>query len=307
MSRLLHAGLVRLKKDPLFWAGIVVMTLLEFFLVKMNQSVEQADSVVCSLNDVLFGYMFGVGFICAVFCSFFSGRDYQDGTIRNKLIAGHTKVEIYLSNLLINITASLCLCFFSFAMETTLGILLLSGRNPVKAGALVCTFLGSCLTVIAFCSIFTMVAMLDQNKSASDVICMAMACALLFSTLYVDERLLVIEGLEQTYGTKEEIEQHGRTTRKEYDKYISEISGLPEGDYGGDAGYDPFREIYRDEQMILNKGIYEFFYDALPYGQAIQYAAGEVKHLGRLCLYSMGWILVTTSFGVFVFRKKNIR
>lgn len=123
----------------------------------------------------------------------------------------------------------------------------------------------------------------------------------LLSAMYLMGALIDIEQYEVTLGATEEIEGYGEITQEEYQKYITEISGLSEGEYGD---YFSYEDIH--EQMILKRNVYEFLYDVLPYGQARQYVSKDVKHPGRLWVYSLWWILVTTSFGVLVFRKKNI-
>ncbi len=53
--------------------------------------------------------------------------------------------------------------------------------------------------------------------------------------------------------------------------------------------------------------MYEIFYDFLPTGQSIQYMTMSVLHLWMLPLYSFIITVVTTTTGIFLFRKKNIK
>ena len=65
------------------------------------------------------------------FCQPFIGTEYSDGTIRNKIVVGHSRSTIYLANLLTCCFAGLimCLCFilptlairiplFGFSLQT---------------------------------------------------------------------------------------------------------------------------------------------------------------------------------------------
>lgn len=286
MSRLLYAGFARLRKDPLFWIGMVLMFLLGVFLM-----VAGGQNYIY-LDDILFAYLMVIGFMCAIFCSYFTGREYHDGTIRNKLIAGHTRTEIYLSHLIINVTASLCLCISTLFSECVFGLFLKIGFQK-NAGQIPGVLFGSALTVIAFCSIFTLIAMLDQSKSASDVICIILACVLLFSGLYLMETMSEIDQFLKEMGTEEEWEEYmdklEGEVREEYVKYFNDLKQDP---------------IY---QKVQNRNVYEFAYEFLPSGQCIQYATMNVKHPKRLLLYSVGIILVTTIFGNLVLQRKNIR
>ena len=42
-----------------------------------------------------------MGLVAAVFISLFVGSEYSDGTIRNKLVVGHSRMRIYLANLIV--------------------------------------------------------------------------------------------------------------------------------------------------------------------------------------------------------------
>ncbi len=286
MSRLLYAGIARLKKYILFRAGIVLMVMLGFFLVYY---VGVMSGVGLPLCDILFGFLPAMGFTSAVFSSYFIGQEYHDGTIRNKLVAGYKRSEIYFSNLIINITVSVCYCGFVLLSEMVFGLFLMKGFGKSEKTISGVLF-GSFLVIVAFCSIFTMIAMLDQSKSASDIICIILTCALLFVAAYIMINLSEIDEYLAAVDTGEELAQYRtKVSAEEYEEYIRMLQEDP---------------LYAKAQ---NREIYQFFYDILPSGQSLQYAAMNVKNPGRLPLYSLGIIFVTTSFGVLIFQRKNIR
>ena len=53
------------------------------------------------IDEALFQFPMIHGVMLAAFVPLFLGADYSDGTIRNKLIAGHRRSGIYLSDLLV--------------------------------------------------------------------------------------------------------------------------------------------------------------------------------------------------------------
>lgn len=273
MSRLLHAGCVRVKKDPLYRMGIVLMVLLGIFLVGIAYYTGIKENEPMYLSEILYIYLPVIGFMCAIFCGYFSGQEYYDGTIRNKLIAGHSRTEIYFSNVIINVCAMLLLWLILLLTEIILGTLLLDGIGA-DVGKLLGIFMGSLLTIMALCSIFTLIAMVNQNYSTSDAICILVACILLCSSLYV-------------WSVVGEIHDYDRMVKEGYAPYVDK----------SDALYP----------RLKNRESYEFLHDCLPSGQMIQYVSMNVRSPKRLPLYSLGIIFVTTSFGVFVFQKKNIR
>ncbi len=102
MTKLLSANFSRLLRDKIFWIVSAVMLILAAF-VAINNGIT-ADSyytntnTVKSLNSCYFNILPMIGFFYSIFISFYIGTDYNDGTIRNKLIIGHNRTNIYLSN-----------------------------------------------------------------------------------------------------------------------------------------------------------------------------------------------------------------
>ena len=80
---------------------------------------------VIGLSIFRFPYAMLIGVLSAIFCSLFLGVEYGDGTMRNKIIAGHKRTDIYLSNLITNLSASLLMCLSYILSNVVLGIPLL--------------------------------------------------------------------------------------------------------------------------------------------------------------------------------------
>ena len=93
MNRLLIANFMRVKKNKLFWALCGVMSLVSLFMI-VNAIVNndsQIDNAMCM-------FVIPVEIAAAVFISIFFGTEYGDGTIRNKLVVGHDRRQIYFAN-----------------------------------------------------------------------------------------------------------------------------------------------------------------------------------------------------------------
>ena len=144
MSKLLASNFSRLKKNKVFWVECICMVLFGLYLVGrkyLERLKYQEESV---LDNGFFAYVLVIGFAMAAFGSLFLGTEYSDGTIRNKLIVGHTRMRIYLANLIVSLAAGglMCLCFIIPA--AALGILLL-GMFETKMSTLLWILLGSFL------------------------------------------------------------------------------------------------------------------------------------------------------------------
>ena len=278
MSRLLSAGFSRLWKNKLFWGEMIFMFVLGVWFVFVGFHMVQHDKMAANLDYTLQGYPMIIGFLCALFCGVFGGTEYSAGTIRNKLIAGHTRSSIYLSSLVVH-GAEVFFCFLSFLLaDLALGIPLLGGFiTDGKAVAIMLA--GSVVTVFAFTAIFTMISMLCQTRTAGICICLILFCILFFAAMEISQRL----------EEPEMFEGYAYTT-----------------DDSGEMEYvDPEPNPYY--LTGTKRKVYEFLHDFLPCSQMYQYTMIEVKHAGRLVLYSFGIIIVMTAAGIFVFRKKDVK
>ena len=122
MSNLLYANFSRMVKNKLFLIGIGFMFFAGSFLCYQQYRQLVGYGTHVKLDSTFFQYTIMIGVISAIFCSLFVGVEYNDGTIRNKLIAGHKRTAIYLSNLIVNIVASFLMCFSYMLANVVVGI-----------------------------------------------------------------------------------------------------------------------------------------------------------------------------------------
>ena len=124
MSNLLSAGMYRLKYSKLFYIllGLLVVTLTFCYVqaipqtvsldVSPTEAVTQEEGYVTveyeeqasfyPLNSLFFQYVLFNLISCGVFCPLFLSHEYSDGVLRNKLIVGRNRTQIYLGNLTVN-------------------------------------------------------------------------------------------------------------------------------------------------------------------------------------------------------------
>ena len=179
MSKLLSAGFDRLFKNKLFHTAIIVMFALGCFAGHTKWS-DFSDGFKVDLADALFTYCLFGACVTAVLSSMFSGTEYSDGTIRNKIIAGFSRVDIYLSNLIINIVSG-AMAVVTYVVPYLVICLLTVGKSAVSINALITSALLSILSLMAFSAIFNAVTMLITKKAAA-----AVACLLLWDCLCLE-------------------------------------------------------------------------------------------------------------------------
>ena len=272
MNKLLTANFARLKKDKVFWLGMVFMFAAGVFSVIMkliNDPMATADQLV-------FIFPVLIGIVSAAFCSLYIGTEYSDGTIRNKLIVGHTRSAVYLSNFIICSAAGIVMCLSYIAAVAAFGLSLL-GLSEMSMGAVAVLILVAFMMVIASTALFTLLCMLNQNKAIAAVICILIIVALLVLATMINARL--------------EAPQF-------YDNYV-----FTDSVGSTSAG----QEVNPQYLSGMKREVYQFFLDFLPTGQAVEISMQSTPHLWQMPLYSLLIIFVSTGCGLLCFRKKDLK
>ena len=191
MRKLLSADVSRLWINRPFWLTVILMIGLE--AVCCLGMLKSHDIPV---DAVLFISLQGISILIAVFFSLFLGTEYSDGTIRNKIIAGHKRSDIYLTSLITGIVAATVI----YAAEVLTGVVLgglLYAAPYNSVGQIVMSGVIGWLACITFVSVFNMIGMLSSGKALTSIICMLTAFVLLFLGLYTFQTLVHPEYLSE--------------------------------------------------------------------------------------------------------------
>lgn len=279
MSRLLCADFAKLKKNRFFWLCIIGMIGFGLFMKIMEYiTMQQYADEAPPLDSMLSVYSMVIGFLTAAFVSLFVGTEYSDGTIRNKIIIGHSRAAIYFSNLITCSAAGFFMCLAYLLPALAAGIPLCGIKTAdfrYLAGMILCSF----IMTLAFTSLCTLVGMLCQNKAMTAVITILSVCLLFAASVYISAKL----NEPETY---------------------PEISAFADDGSVIDARDVPNPGYVRGTQ----RQIYEFLDEFLPTGQSVILTRGD-KGASFLLMsaYSAGITAVAAGMGIFIFRKRDIK
>ncbi len=183
MSKLLKANLVRLfKNKPLYLCVCiqVILTFLNIFPYRGNFIIEKIF-----FENSLFSMLFS-----AVFVPLFIGTEHSDKTIRNKIISGHKRREIYIANFISAALGAFIICITP--LITALIPALPFGGHFVSSPAVLMLQI---ITVIAanaaMCAVYLISAMLVTSKANNIVITLIIWFGAIFITGTIDELLKV--------------------------------------------------------------------------------------------------------------------
>lgn len=246
MSRLLCADFAKLKKNRFFWLCIIGMIGFGLFMKTMEYiTMQQYADEAPPLDSMLSVYSMVIGFLTAAFVSLFVGTEYSDGTIRNKIIIGHSRAAIYFSNLITCSAAGFFMCLAYLLPALAAGIPLCGIKTAdfrYLAGMILCSF----IMTLAFTSLCTLVGMLCQNKAMTAVITILSVCLLFAASVYISAKL----NEPETY---------------------PEISAFADDGSVIDARDVPNPGYVRGTQ----RQIYEFLDEFLPTGQSVILTRGD--------------------------------
>lgn len=279
MTRLLSAGFARLMKNKLFWFGCLLLSGFFIFLLLHNFSdmKRYPDYIQYNSDSLLFAPFQIIGIFASCFTGLFLGTEYSDGTLRNKLIAGRSRLQVYLSNMILSFAASLFASLLSILINCVLGIALF---GPLTASfPQILQYLGlGILMVAAYAGIFTLIAMVIPSKSASSVICVLGFFLILIASTYVIGRLDAQEFI------------------------------MPGYEITADGVLQPMEPIANPRYLRgMTRKLYEFFRDLLPTSQGSLLMAGMVERPWVQAACALGVTILTTYSGIFHFNRKNLK
>ena len=229
------------------------------------------------IDGVFFSYVLFIGTVIAAFMSLFLGTEYSDGTIRNKLIVGHSRSAIYISNYIICFVAAIVISAVYMVTCVIIGLpLKIFFMTPMEE--ILITILTALVLCFSFTGLFTLIAMLCQNKAAVAVICVVGAFVLLFGATFIQSSLSQPEMVNDYY----------------YDEAQDEwIEGdlIPNQSYVGG----------------VKRQIYEFLQDFLPGGQSIQISQAQLEDPWLLQGYSAIIAIASSAIGLVLFRRKDLK
>lgn len=276
MSKLLYANFLRIKKNLCFWGGFLFMIAIGIAIPVIRYLDMKQSNYISTLESGFFNCTLLIAIFLSVFCSLFTGTEYSDGTIRNKIIIGHKRSDIYFANLLTNLAVTLIMYLVSFITYLCVGIPLLGFFETDMKIIFLFIFIVLLLS-FAFSAIFTMIAMTNSSKSIVSVICILSTIVLIFIGSYLNSRL-------------EEPET--------YPAYTTTAEG---------GVSETVEEKNPNYLRGTKREIYQFLFDFLPGGQVVQSTTLSAIHPYRLGVYS-AIIFAGTSFaGVVLFQRKDIK
>lgn len=183
MNKLLNANFYRLKKSRCFWTLFIIIGLLGIYMYINNNGLNPKTCVNCEneLGEVFFSFLPWNWIIMPIFISIFAGNDFTDGTIKNKIIVGHSRLSIYLSNLLVNIIVSFIYSAI-YIITIVITSLILKYSITIPTNKFIDLLINSIFLNISFSAIFTFISMICTGKSSGTISLVVVIWSIIITT-----------------------------------------------------------------------------------------------------------------------------
>lgn len=271
MRKLLRANLSRLIKSRALHLCMAAAFLLSVLFL-INLRADNEDLTV--LDEIIVQVLPFLPIFYAVFASLFLGVEYQDNTMRNKIIAGHSRAAVYAANL-IAVTIGCLAIMLSWLATAAIGAIKFGGFVQ-SADALLLQFVIIALLTAAISAILTIIGMLMSNRAVSAVA----AILLVFGLIALGSAI---------YGALSEPE----TTTP----VVMTQNGVEFGDPAPNPAY-----VSGARRML-----YQFAVDALPTGQSILIANQELARPVLSACASIGIYLLVSAAGIAIFKRRDLK
>lgn len=315
MRNLIRAEIYRYKNNWFFWFTLCAALLAGAFYGFVSRDGVFDDMFVVTLFVIL-----------AVFISLSIGREYGDGTIRNKVIAGKTKKGIFLSKLVTSISVSVIMT--TTFLVPCAAMISAEALSNIPADILLWTVFGFFLLNISWAVLFTFVSMLISSREIAGILNFVLIIAIMFGSYQLESMIgqpEFIETEECSYVpmAPEEVKQiHDGTWEGSYSwdtdengvatyykMVVTDKSQKPNPHYVA----EPYDTILQSVDSMLPHGqINEYVSCLTDYAFLTEYAAvdaAELVHprIQTFPVYSLFLITVVSGMGLLLFRKKDLK
>lgn len=278
MRKLFRASFSRKVNKRLIRNELMIAGLLSAFIILNGYfHTNLTNAYIYKLVARFFGYAPLMGLFIAIFSAHLWGVDYEYGTLRNKIICGYTRAEVYFSNLTLIICVGVSTALMWLIINVMLGIPLL-GKPSLNLSSedMVFYILSSLLMVAALASVCCMLTSLIDNKNSAMLLCMGVIVIMVIIGMLLYDRFAEPELL---------------------DGWMSNLS-------------DPSVRWHPKNEKFVG-GPYRILLELLicltPGGQGVILCEEGVEHLIILPLCSAFVIFSTSFIGSHFFKKKNLR
>lgn len=307
MLNIIRAELFRSKKSKLFW-----LILTAIFINGGVYGMSVATSEV--FDDIFIMPLF---ILLAAYFSLMIGREYADGTMRNKIIAGKTKATIYFAQITLSLMTSMIFIGAFFIPFIVIASTTMAANIPLAV--ILSSSAGFVMSIFVWSILFTVVSILISSREIAAIINFILFFAIMISAYQINASLGQQEYIG-TYNTETPVQMSPEEVKLA-------VEGMFEGSHyseHNDEGVITYFKIVESDEEVLNpryidepfSTILQTIEYLLPYGQLNTYVSTLTGYMYAdseedvpfhlFPLYSLCMLALLIVIGFIAFRKKDL-
>lgn len=276
MANLLRSNLKRMIKHPALWTCVALQIILTFIMTikaKASPDFHFRLDAVFGMSVTFWGMAYSE-IMVFVMGSLILGGDYQNNTLRNKLIIGYSRESLFFSQFLTLLTASFIMFFARLLVFCVFSLPLLK-TFAFRSEYLWAVFFISLFSMVMYSAFVTFVISLSQSVTKTLVICISLFLIMMF---------LFVGGFIPPKYNESDYLTHAIVSQDNY--YCSDWA----------TGCN-----------IEHAGFYKFMFDFFPSGHAIQIWDEKPLCLWRILLYLGLQTVALLTGGALIFKFRNLK
>ena len=290
MKNLLKAEFSRMFRSKLFWIFMILSVVFCVYSIyddaNMPAEFRQSGQIYGIVFEAaLYFYILVYVFAAAVLDSLFISREHADGTIRNKIISGHSRASVYMTELIVCSVTGLIMFIVNLAIISLpflkFGIHGMDGWVTMRRIILIAVL------IIVINALFVLFSMLIPSRASSVVWSIVFIIIMLVSSGLIQDKL--------------DNDSRSRTLRESGEFYDhSNILGDTERKV-----YKAFNYILPANQVLHTYDIDDYLADYKDISEIPQKKLNI--YLAGLCLLDAVTFVLVTAAGITIFRKKDLK
>ena len=290
MKNLLKAEFSRMFRSKLFWIFMVLSVLFSVHSIYDEATRPVMDSYSAEaygyvFEAALYLYIMAYCFAAAVIDSLFISREHANGTLRNKIISGHSRASVYLTELIVCTVTGLIMFIVNLAIISLpflkFGIHGMDGWVTMRRIILIAVL------IIVINALLVLFSMLISSRASSIV------WTIVFIIIMIVSSGLIQDKLDSDSSSR---------IRREEGEYYDESKILSNTER---KLYKAFDRILPTDQMIHTYDIDDYLSDYKDPSTVSQKKLNTA--LAGICLLDAVTIAVVTTAGIALFRKKDLK
>lgn len=290
MKNLLKAEFIRMFRSKLFWIFMVLSVLFSVHSIYDDATRPVMDSYSAeaygyAFEAALYLYIMAYCFAAAVIDSLFISREHADGTVRNKIISGHSRASVYLTELIVCTVTGLVMFVVNLAIISLpflkFGIHGMDGWVTMRRIILIAVL------IIVINAMFVLFSMLISSRASSIV------WTIVFMII-----MIVSSGLIQEKISGDSWSRNRREAGEYYNE--SEILSVTERKI-----YKAFDRILPTDQVLHTYDIDDYLTDYKDPSTVSQKKLNTA--LAGICLLDAVTFAVVTTAGIALFKRKDLK